>query len=198
MTKSIKQKKVLIVNNGSRYTEKIVEICQRHNFCVDEIDWESFRAHTIPHDILILSGGHQIPVQNHETEFTYELDFIRNSEKPIIGICLGFELIAKAFGSNLACMPKNEKNELSVSIVADDPIFEGIDKLVVYENHQWKVDVVSNVLLPLATSTDGIEIIRHKTKPQYGFQFHPEESTEDNCGIKLFENIFSLLRIGQD
>jgi len=189
-----KQKRVLVVNNGSNYTEKIVEICQRHNFVVDEVNWESFKYHNLPHDILILSGGHQVTVQDHESEFSEELQLIRKSDKPTIGICLGFELIAKAFGSNLSCMPQNEKRELEVSFLVEDPVFEGIDRLVVYENHQWKVDEVSKELIPLASSKDGIEVIKHKTKPIYGFQFHPEESTENDCGIRLFENIFTLVR----
>lgn len=196
MSNPLAQKRVLIINNGSHYTERIVEICQRHNYIVDEINWESFRYHDLTHEILILSGGHQVTVQDHESEFSEELQLIRKSDKPIIGICLGFELIAKAFGSNLSCMQQNEKRELEVSFLVEDPLFEGIDKLVVYENHQWKVEKVTGSLIALASSKDGIEVIKHIHKPQYGFQFHPEESTENDCGTKLFENIFTLVRLG--
>ncbi len=108
---------------------------------------------------------------------------------------MGFELIAKAFGSDLKQMAKNKKCEMPISILVDDPVFAGIDKISAYENHQWKVNDISDVLITLARSQDGIEVIRHKTRPIYGFQFHPEESNYDDCGIKLFENIFTLTRI---
>jgi GMP synthase-like glutamine amidotransferase len=110
MNNNLKQNKVLIVNNGSYYTNKIIEICQRHNFIVDEITWDLFKYHNLPYDILILSGGHQLAVNDHESEFSEEIKLINKSNKPIIGICLGFELIAKAFGSNLSFMPRNEKS----------------------------------------------------------------------------------------
>ena len=60
---------VLVVHNGSFYTDKIIEICQRHGYDVDEANWESFRSKNINHDLLILSGGHKISVQNHESQF---------------------------------------------------------------------------------------------------------------------------------
>jgi anthranilate/para-aminobenzoate synthase component II len=44
----------------------------------------------------------------------------------------------------------------------------------------------------LATSKDGIEAIKHRTKPIYGVQFHPS-LLSDNEGYKTLENFLKLI-----
>ena len=191
-----KTNKILLVKNGSRYEEDIVAICQNHGMSVDSIEWEGYDGNIFNQDIVILSGGHSLNVQDHEKQFAGQIELIQKCPVPIIGICLGFELIVEAFGGKLVEMPVNEKAEITVNIIVNDDIFEGIDKIKAFENHKWKVKELPHSLIPLADSNLGTEVIKHITEPIYAFQFHPEESHFDNCGIKLFENIFTKLRIG--
>lgn len=191
----MKQKRVLIIDNGTNYIESIIELCQRVDLQVYKVDWQNFKYQKLDFDLVILSGGHEISVDWHKKDFMEEIKLIKKAKCPVIGICLGFELIAKSFDSHLHKMDKNEKKELIIDIVENDLIFEGINKLVGYENHRWKVSKLGKNLIPLASSVKGIEIFKHKNKFIYGFQFHPEKSNYDDCGMKLFENIFTLIRL---
>lgn len=191
------QKRVLIVHNGSPHAGRIIEICQAHGLTTDKVFWEEFKAVDIDHDLIILTGGHEIPVSDHNQQYAQEIAAIRGADVPIIGICLGFELIAKAFFCDLVCMPERETRKLKITKLVDDPVFENVGEIVGFEAHRWIVPQVSSDLIALAKSEDGIEAIKHKTKPIYGFQFHPEESREDDCGMKLFENLFTMLRMGE-
>ena len=56
-------------------------------------------------DCIILSGGHKLTVKNHDKEYAKELELIKNISVPVLGICLGFQLICHAHGEEL------EKNE---------------------------------------------------------------------------------------
>lgn len=187
--------KALVINNGSKYEEDIVALCQKHGMQVDVIDWRQYDGGYFNHDMVILSGGHTVTVNDHEKQFAGQIELIQKCQVPVIGICLGFELIIKSFGGKLIEMPDNEKGEVTVNKLIDDDIFEGIDKIKVFENHKWKVPEVPYCLVPLASSNYGIEVVKHITQPIYGFQFHPEESDYEDCGVRLFENILTKLRV---
>ena len=180
----------------SRYEEDIIALCQKYGMCVDIIDFENYDGNSFNHDIIILSGGHCMTIEGNEEYFAGQIKLLQSVAVPVIGICLGFEIIVKAFGGKLIEMPINEKCELTIKKLVDDDIFSGINKIKAYENHKWKVKDLPYSLMPLATSCYGVEIVKHISEPIYGFQFHPEESKFEDCGLKLFENIFTKLRAG--
>jgi anthranilate synthase component 2 len=124
------------------------------------------------YDLVVLSGGHTDPVLDHEREYAEELKIVRSGEVPVIGICLGFEIIAYAFGSNLIRMKRKEHGPLA--IVPEAPLPFTLRDEPEFESHFWCVTQLGADLVPLARSKDGIEIIQHRTLPLVGFQFHPE------------------------
>lgn len=70
---------------------------------------------------------------------------------------------------------------------------EIIAELSVYESHRWGITDLPNELEELARSKDGIEIFRHKTRPVYGFQFHPEAGVAPEESRRVFERVLSLV-----
>ncbi len=185
-------KKVLIVDNGTKYLTRLKEMLA--DFATDVLSYEKLDVSELAdYDLVILSGGHDNSIVGHEEEFSKELDFIKNTDKPFIGICLGFELIAYAYGAILKIMTQREKSLLSIKVIEKDLIFDGREEYLVYENHKWAVDKLPNDFKGLAKSEDGFEIIKHKSRPIYGFQFHPEIYTENSNGDELFLNTVKLL-----
>lgn len=69
--------------------------------------------------------------------------------------------------------------------------FKSIDA---WENHRWVVEKLGPDLIGLARSKLGYEIIRHSTKPIYGFQFHPEMLTKETKGAVIFNNLVKLIQ----
>jgi putative intracellular protease/amidase len=64
---------------------------------------ESFLNHPLSnkYDLIILSGGTNMTLLKNLPKLRKEITMIKRTSKPIIGICLGFQLIAFAFGSKL-------------------------------------------------------------------------------------------------
>jgi hypothetical protein len=76
-----------------------------------------------------------------------------------------------------------------------DPIFSGNKVLNVYESHRWVIQSLPAEFEILATSEYGIETFKHTQKPIYGFQFHPENMTEEGKGDEVFLKVLNLLAI---
>ena len=75
----------------------------------------------------------------------------------------------------------------------DDPLFSGVPSAsIVWESHNDEVTVVPKDFTLLAESENcKVQAMRHKKKPFYGLQFHPEvEHTE--FGEQIFKNFIML------
>jgi GMP synthase-like glutamine amidotransferase len=174
--------KILVIDNATKHLDELkawltnmittAEITVRGFGEVSVDDCASF-------DLVVLSGGSMLSVAGHEKEYAREIDVVLHAEKPILGICLGFELIAAAYGGTLFKMGEKRRGEIEISLVQGDPLTAGIDSLRVHEAHCWVVTDAGTKLKVLGRSQDGIEIIRHATKPIFGFQFHPEFTARD-------------------
>jgi GMP synthase-like glutamine amidotransferase len=95
--------------------------------------------------------------------------WIKECDKPILGICAGMQTIALVFGADL-----NECLEIGMSQVKTykkNPLFSSTFK--VYELHNFSVEspVTFDIL---AKSKKCVEAIKHKQKRIYGVLFHPE------------------------
>ncbi len=181
--------RVLIVNNHSKFLPQLLAYIPntlvvpfRHLDRVSSVDY----------DAIILSGGSSLSVKNHEKEYAQELKLIKTTKKPLLGICLGFELINAAYSEPLQRMRKKERGLLDIRISTKDSLLRSLPSpLRVYESHRWVVPKTS-FLHSLASSVDGVEIVKHPTKLLYGVQFHPEIFVKKEHIETIFRNFFSL------
>lgn len=184
--------KILIIDNGSRYLDKLKLLTAKYDTFTKKYS-EIAKSDLTIFNLVILSGGHHYSVVGHESEFTQEIALIKNAKVPILGICLGFELIAYSYGARMEKMVAKEKGLLELLQTLPDPIFANLPDIVVFESHRWVVSSPGASLIPLAISKDGVEIIKHKTKPIYGFQFHPEMFPDQTAGDELFANFIKIV-----
>lgn len=130
-----------------------------------------------------------------------------------IGFCGGHQIIARFFGGRLGPMRKLRPGEpdlasyspgyfkewgvYPVDIVKADPLFRGFRKrIMVQEYHYWEVKRLGPALVLLASSADcRVQAFRHRTKPVYGTQFHPERHSDTYPdGAHILENFFRIAR----
>jgi GMP synthase-like glutamine amidotransferase len=107
--------------------------------------------------------------------YEHEMQFIRKTDKPIVGICMGFEVISAAYGAKITKMPKgvNEFKKLNTTLKGIKKI--KTRKLRQFEAHDWRVKTVPRKHFDvLAKSKTGVEILHHKKRPIIATQFHPE------------------------
>ncbi len=114
-----------------------------------------------------------------------------SSEIPILGVCLGHQAIAEAFGGSVVRAPQPVHGKATTVHHDGRSIFEGIPTpLLVGRYHSLVIDTESfpDCLEVTARSDDGlIMAVRHRMHPLEGVQFHPESILTAH-GHQLLEN----------
>ncbi len=180
---------ILVINNYSKHINELSNLLKNHNVTIVEND--KFDG-SINKDInlIILTGGHRKSIMRHQEEFKNELDIIKKTGKPIIGICLGAEMIAYTYGGKMKKMLFKKKGYYSVTSTQQKNNLITKNKVItVFEAHRWTIKELPSSFEVYAVSKDGIEIFKHAKKAIYGLQFHPEVNTIHNDGQLVFQKI---------
>lgn len=149
----------------------------------------------LPSDIdeIILAGGNDLQLSK-EPELKNEVfNFIIECNMPLIGICFGAQLIARAYGAGVVRLPEPLARISTIRIIKDKRFFSGNYMQTVYSRHSWSLQNLPDEFSIYAVSTSGIEIFRHKTKQIAGVQFHPELYTKACKGAKVFKQLRKLV-----
>lgn len=119
-------------------------------------------------------------------------EFLANNI-PVFGICLGFQILALACGGTTKKMKFGHHG-------SNHPVVETLDKKRVFitsQNHGFAVDEDS---LPASLEIthrslfdNSLQGIRHKTKPAFGFQGHPEASPGPHDIEVIFNEFIKLM-----
>ena len=165
--------KCLIIYHKTKYKEELLSLFSEYS--PELIDCENFDPeYAEKFDFIVLSGG---PIHiSDEEDIKKEKDFIRKTNKPILGICLGLQIFGVTFGSKLLQLEK-EREGLS------DFELHG-EKGRLYFAQGWLVKDEPAEFEVLRKNGEIIEAMRHKTKPFLAVQGHPEISGEYGEKIK--------------
>jgi len=147
---------------------------------------------------LVLSGA---PVHFTPPEvemYRTELEYLCVTELPVLGICHGHQLIAKAHGANILSGDYILGFE-KIQVLEPDILFSGWkrgDYLTVREVHEDYIEELPKDFQLLATSeTCRVEAFKHRSRPLFGVQFHPEITQDEETnevypdGRKIIENL---------
>jgi len=138
-------------------------------------------------DGLVLGGGPSLERTGNCEAYVRELDV------PILGICLGHQLLAKVFGGEVGKGSVGGYAEVRVRLVEEDEIFEGLPReLKVWASHADEVKRMPEEFKLLAESDIcKVEAMKHKTKPIYGVQWHPEVYHTEK-GVEFYQNFVEI------
>jgi GMP synthase (glutamine-hydrolysing) len=167
---------VLVLDFGAQYVQLIARrVRERHAFArIVRHDVTVDRVRALDPQALILSGG---------PSSVYEPGAPRCDPKlldlgiPVLGICYGMQLVCEAMGGLVRPSPAREFGRAECRIVApDEPIFHDVPHTTqVWMSHGDQVQDAGPDFLPLAvTSTCPLAAVKHRSRPLYGVQFHPE------------------------
>jgi len=186
---------ILMIDNYDSFTYNIVQYCLElgANLKVirnDELTIEEIKK--LNPQKIIISPGPSTP-----KEAGISVDVIKKIEKPILGVCLGHQSIAYAFGGEIIEAKNLMHGKTSdIEIVLKDNIFKDLPtKFRVTRYHSLVVNqnnLPSNII-PTSYSLDDNEImsLRVKDKPIFGVQFHPE-SIMSEYGKEIIKNFLEL------
>ncbi len=179
MNNNIKQAKVLVFDNYDSFTYNLVQIIERIlTLKVDVVKNDQITLEEIAkYDKIVLSPGPGIP-----EEAGILLDLIKEyaPTKSILGVCLGQQAIAEAFGGSLINLSEIFHGvATSAELVKNDTkIFKNLSSgIEVGRYHSWVVnrEDFPEELEITAVDKDGmIMALQHKEYDVHGVQFHPE------------------------
>ena len=116
---------------------------------------------------------------------------------PILGVCLGHQAIAEAFGGKVISAQRLMHGKTSEVQADGKTIFKGIEKpfqAMRYHSLAVSRDHLPDCLIITAESDDGeIMGIRHIDHPTEGIQFHPE-SIMTKVGKRLLRNFLTMTK----
>ncbi len=143
-------------------------------------------------DGIVISPG---PGRPSEAGISLELVKYFSGKLPILGVCLGHQTIAEAFGGKII-HAKNIMHGKTSNVKHDGKgVFEGLKNDVqVMRYHSLAADpnLIPDVLEITATTEDGeIMGLRHKEYKVEGVQFHPE-SIMTPMGKKMMRNFINI------
>ena len=127
------------------------------------------------------------------------LDLVRScgSRIPILGVCLGHQAIAQAYGARIVRAPSPMHGKLSRIRHTGKGVFREIrDAFEATRYHSLTIDrqSVPPSLAVTARTDDGVIMgIAHNTHPVHGVQFHPESIASEH-GHTLLRNFLALAR----
>lgn len=185
---------LLIINNESKFIKIFQKELERQNIEYEIINHDKRIDMQKYKDVkgVILSGG---SIGLYDKSNVNDYVALNNFNVPIIGFCMGHELIAVAFGGAIEKLPKAQMGMEEVVIDKGDKIFKGLkDKIFLKEKHTSHVSRLPENFEILAHSdVCPIEVMKHKNKPIYGFQSHPE--VLGNNGKTIMKNFLEMCGI---
>jgi len=186
---------ILILDFGSQYGHLIARrvrdlnvFCQvvRHNLPAERI------AALKPAG-LILSGG---PASVYESAAPKCDPRLFDLGIPVLGICYGMQLTVHLLGGEVRPSGRREFGPAECRFHEAEGLFAGLKpESTVWMSHGDQVQTVHGDFLALAaTDACPVAAVRHRVRPVYGLQFHPEVSHTIE-GTKILHNfLFDICR----
>lgn len=173
--------KILLINNHTQHLKSLNDSLTGHSVEI-QMYQPGLDFHWQGKDLVILSGGGGEGLEIHDVYkkgklwYDDQMKFVRECSLPIIGICMGFEVICRAFGSEVKELPSLIQGFKRLDSTQKGREHFSSGQLRQFESHQWTVPSVDESHFEvLAESKTGIELIRHRERKLVASQFHPEK-----------------------
>ena len=188
-------KKIILIDNYDSFTFNLYHYLSTFNVDVDVIRNDQITSKQIlkrKYSKIVISPGPGNPNQSGNC-----LKIVRSLYKkmPILGVCLGHQIIGQVFGSKIVQAKKLMHGKTSKIISKKIGVLKNLPKT--FEATRYHSLIIDKKSLTkdleiTAETKDGLIMgIRHKKYHVHGVQFHPE-SIKTKLGIKILKNFISI------
>ena len=184
---------ILIINSAepgsTDFTRPLEKIVGDAGFCfktieyasIGDLDLDDFKG-------IIISGSPQGDdiVEQHKPYFHW----LKWVETPVFGICAGHHITGSLFRAQLLRSQEPESGDHQIEFIGKDPILRKMPKTVVVKQmHNDSITLPKDFQLLATAATCKNQLMKHKSKPLYTSQFHPEFYNHD-----LIRNFLTLCK----
>ena len=183
--------KIILIDNYDSFTFNLFHYLSSLKISVEVIRNNKITSKDIikkRFDKIVISPGPGNPNQSGNC-----LKIVKSLHKkiPILGVCLGHQIIGQVFGSKIVQAKKLMHGKTSKIISKKTGILKNIPKnFEATRYHSLIIDrkTLSKELEITAETQDGIIMgVKHKRYNVHGVQFHPE-SIKTKLGLKILKN----------
>ena len=188
-------KKIILIDNYDSFTFNLYHYLSSLKVNVEVIRNDQITSHEIlkkRYHKIVISPGPGNPNQSGNC-----LKIVKSLYKkiPILGVCLGHQIIGQVFGSKIIQAKRLMHGKTSKIISKKVGILKNLPKsFEATRYHSLIIDKksLSKHLEITAESEDGlIMAVQHKNYDVHGVQFHPE-SIKTKLGIKILKNFIKI------
>ena len=188
-------KKIILIDNYDSFTFNLYHYLSSLKVKVDVIRNDQITSNEIlkrKYNKIVISPGPGNPDQSGNC-----LKIVKSLYKkiPILGVCLGHQIIGQVFGSKIVQAKKLMHGKTSKIISKKLGILKNLPKsFEATRYHSLIIDkkTLSKHLEITAESKDGLVMgVQHKKYNVHGVQFHPD-SIKTKLGIKILKNFIRL------
>ena len=187
--------KILLIDNYDSFTFNLFHYLSSLKIKVDVIRNDKITPNDVikkGYNKIVISPGPGNPNQSGNC-----LKIVKSHHKkiPILGVCLGHQIIGQVFGSKIIQAKKLMHGKTSKIISKKTGILKNLPKIFeATRYHSLIIDkkTLTRDLEITAETKDGLIMgVRHKKYNVHGVQFHPE-SIKTNLGIKILKNFIRI------
>lgn len=189
-------KRILVIDNYDSFTWNLVHYLEEIGATTQVVRNDEIsvaEALAFEPDGIVLSPG---PCTPNEAGICVELVQSAPSDLPILGVCLGHQSIGAAEGSEIVTAQEIRHGKINQIRHENGPLFEGLPEtynVVRYHSLAIQPDELPDTLIADAFTEDGeIMAVRHKDRPVFGVQFHPESILTEH-GHALLKNFLKAV-----
>jgi len=188
-------KKIILIDNYDSFTFNLYHYLSSLGVKVDVIRNDQISSNQIlkrKYNKIVISPGPGNPNQSGNC-----LKIVKTLYKkiPILGVCLGHQIIGQVFGSKIIQAQKLMHGKTSRIISKKVGILRNLPKsFEATRYHSLIIDKksLSKQLEITAESKDGLVMgVQHRKYDVHGVQFHPE-SIKTKLGIKILKNFIRI------
>jgi anthranilate synthase/aminodeoxychorismate synthase-like glutamine amidotransferase len=185
---------ILVVDNYDSFTYNLVQYVGTFRSDIQVLRNDTFhiaRLHELQPERIILSPG---PGRPENAGLSVEVVRVFGSEIPILGVCLGHQAIAVAYGASVVQAPEICHGKTSAILHENSRVLDGLPSpLQATRYHSLVVDEHSlppDIEVTARTESGLVMGIEHRSLPVSGLQFHPESILTEH-GLQIIENFIT-------